>query len=182
MAEPAPLLSLAHQYVPERRQVPPPQDDWPKAVYRTELLVARVQKAVPLQASLALQPEPDDEWESPQAQTLRVRQASQPAAPPLVQEPVPWEQPLSALLVHSALPQAQREPQARSVSQRSAQRSLEEARQASSARPSQPLPSLLFPLWQPLPLAPLLRRRPESFCALFQRRPRESSSNASSFL
>ena len=162
--------------------MPPPQDDWPKAVYRTELLVARVQKAVPLQASLALQPEPDDEWELPQAQSLRVQQASQPAAPPLVQEPAPWEQLLSGLPAHSALPHAQREPQARSVSQRSAQRSLEEARQVSSARPSQPLPSLLFPLWRPLPPVLLLRRRPESFCALFQRRPRESSSNASSFL
>src|SRR6267154_1400151 len=51
----------------------------------------------------------------------------------------------------------------------------------SSARLSQPLPSLLFQLWQPLPPALPLRRFPESFCALSQRRPRGSSSSASSF-
>jgi hypothetical protein len=182
MAVRARLLSLAHRYVREPRPAQLPQDGWRKAACRTELLAARAQKALLQQALRALLSVPDDEWESRRAQSLRVQQASQPEAPPPVQEPVPWVRPL--VLVHSALPRAQREPQACSVSLRLAQRSLVEApqvRTASSVQLSRPLPSLLFPLWQPLPLALLLRQRPESFCAPSQRRPPESSSSASSF-
>ena len=181
MAVRARLLSLAHRYVRERRQAQQPQDGSLKAACRTELLAARAQKAVPQQALPALRPVPDDEWELLRAQSLRGQQASQPEASPPVQEPLPWVRPL--VLVHSALPQAQRESQARSVSPRLAQRSLAKApqvRPASTAPLSQPLPSLPFPLWQSLPLALLLRRRPESFCAPSQRRPPESSSSASS--
>jgi len=117
---------------------------------------------------------------------LREQQASWLAALQRAQEPAacaPLEQPLSVLLVHSALPRAQRAGQARSVSRHSAQHLLAQApelRQVSSVQPSQPLPSLLFLFWPPLPLALLLRRRPESFSAPSQRRPPELSSSASS--
>jgi len=91
MAVRARLLSLAHRYVRERRQAQQPQDGWLKAAFRTELLAARAQKAVPQQALPALRPVPDDEWELRRAQSLLVQQASQPEAPLLA--PVPWVQP-----------------------------------------------------------------------------------------
>jgi len=184
-AEPVRLPLPAHWYARGRNQAQRPQDDWPKAVYRKGLPVAPALTAAPLRALLALQPAPDDEWESPQARSLRVRPASQPA-PPQAQERVvcaPLEQPLLARPVRLALPQAQRESPGRSVLPRLAPHSLAEAprvRQVSPAQPSRPLPSILFPLWQPLPPALLLRRRPESFCAPSRRRPREWSSSASS--
>src|SRR6267154_675568 len=136
-AEPVRLPLPAHWYARGRNQAQRPQDDWPKAVYRKGLPVAPALTAAPLRALLALQPAPDDEWESP----------------------------------------------GRSVLPRLAPHSLAEAprvRQVSPAQPSRPLPSILFPLWQPLPPALLLRRRPESFCAPSRRRPREWSSSASS--
>ncbi len=184
-AELARLPLLAQWYARGRNQAQRPQDDWPKAVYRKGLPVAPALRVAPLRALLALQPAPDDEWESPQARSLRVRQASQPP-PPQAQERLacaPLEQPLLARLVRLALPQAQLESSGRSALPRLAPHSLAEAprvRQVSPAQPSRPLPSLLFPLWQPLPPAPLLRRRPESFCAPSRQRPRESSSSASS--
>ena len=98
----------------------------------------------------------------------------------------PWvrlEQSPLALPVRLALPLAPLEMQARSVSLLPGLHSLVEAPRAlqvSTVQPSQPLPSLLFLFWPLLPLALLLRRRPESFCAPSQRRPPESSSSASS--
>ena len=179
MAVRARLPSLAHRYVREPPQAQQLQGERQKAVYQTGLPGVRAQMAAPPQVLPAFQPAPDDEWASQQAQSLRVQQASQPAAPLPVQELALWVRP-SVLQARSALPRAQREP--RAVSPPSAQCSLAEApRQASSAQLWQPLPSLLFLLWQPLPLALLLRQRPESFCAPSQRRPRESSSSASSF-
>src|SRR2546430_12073874 len=83
MAVRARLLSLAHRYVRERRQAQQPQDGWLKAAFRTELLAARAQKAVPQQALPALRPVPDDEWELRRAPAVLVRQDSPPAAPPL---------------------------------------------------------------------------------------------------
>jgi hypothetical protein len=175
------LLSLAHRYVREPRQALQLQGERQKTVYQTWLLGARGQTAVQQRVLPAFQLVQDDAWASQQAQSLRVQQASQPAAPPPVQGPVPWARP-SVLLARLALPQAQREP--RVVSPPLAQRSLVEAPQvrlASSVQLLQPLPSLLFPLWQPLPLALLLRQRQESFSAPSPQRPQESSSSASSF-
>jgi hypothetical protein len=174
MAVRARLLSLAHRYVREPRQAQLPPDGWLKAARRTEVPAARAQKALPQQALRALQRARDDEWESRRAQSLREQQASQPEASPPVQEPAPSVRPL--VLAHSALPRAQREPQM--VSPRLAPHSLVEALQVrlvSSAQLSQPLPSLLFLLSRRLPLGLLPRQRPESFCALSQRRPPESS-------
>jgi len=91
MAVRARLLSLAYQYVRERRQAQLPQDGWLKAACRTGPLAARVQKALLRQALRALLSVPDDEWESRGAQSLQVQQASQPEAPLLA--PVPWVQP-----------------------------------------------------------------------------------------
>ena len=91
MAVRARLLSLAHRYVRERRQAQQPQDGSLKAACRTELLAARVQKALPRQALRALLSVPDDEWESRGPQSLQAQQASQPEAPLLA--PVPWAQP-----------------------------------------------------------------------------------------
>ena len=185
-AERGRLPLLADRYARKPRLVQLPQDDWPKAVYRKGRRVAQGQTAAPLLALLALQPAPDDEWEWPKAWSLWVQQASRPAAPLQAQERAacaPLEQPLLVLPVRSALLWAQRKPLARSVLPRLAPHSLAEelqVRQVSSAQPSQLRPSPLFPLWQPLPLALLLRQRPESFCGPSQRRPRESSSSASS--
>ena len=91
MAVRARLLSLAYQYVRERRQAQLPQDGWLKAACRTGPLAARAQKALPRQALRALLSVPDDEWESRGAQSLQAQQASQPEAPLLA--PVPWVQP-----------------------------------------------------------------------------------------
>jgi len=116
----------------------------------------------------------------PPAQSLREQQASRSAALLLVHESAPWvalAQPLRAPPVQLALPLARRELPVRWVSPPL----VPPARQVSSARLSQPLRSLLFQLWQPLPPALPLRRFLESFCALSQRRPRGSSSSASSF-
>ena len=161
-----------------------PQDEWLTAVSRKGPPVAQMQRGVP-QALLAHA----DESELLQAHLLPVQQAWRSVARLLVEEPalcVPLEQWLRALRARSALPLAlQPEPQARSVSLRLALRSLVEpaplAQQASTVQPSPPLPLLLCPLWQPPPPALLLRRRPESFCAPFPRRPQGSSSSASSF-
>jgi len=148
--------------------------------------VAELQPVVPRRTPLAVQQAQTDESTLPQAQPLPAQQASRSVALQQAQEPAPWAllQPPLVLLERSALPRAQLELRAHSVSPLLAPHSLAvmpQARQASSARLSQPLPSLLFPLWQPLPPALPLRRPLEFFCALSQQRPRGSSSNASSF-
>jgi hypothetical protein len=129
-----------------------------------------------------------DESELPQAHSLPlpVQQALRPVTPlPAQEPPAPCALlELRALRARSALPLERLEPLARSVLLRLAQRSLAappRVQQASAAPPSLLLPSPLFLLWQPLPLALLLRRRPDSFCAPFPQRPRGSSSSASSF-
>ncbi len=190
MAEPERLVLPARRDVRER-----PRVAWRKAVSQPVprvvqvLRVAQAHRVVRLQVQLALLYGAADESELLQGQSLlRVQQVSRPAAPlqVQVQEPVPWvppEQPPQALPVRLVLPLAQQEPQAHSVSRRLVPRSLVEvpqSQQVSSAQPSQQLPSPLFPLWQPLPLALRLRRLPESSCAPFQRRPQGSSSSASS--
>src|SRR5437899_756713 len=187
------LVLPEHQDDRERHLARQLRDASPKAAHRQVLQVAEAQQIVPRRALLAL-PQADeselpraDESELPRAQSLRAQQASRPVVPQPVQELVPCvtqEQPLRALPLQLASPRVLREPQARSVSQPLAPRSLAVARRAqqvSSARPSQPLLSLLSPLWQPLLLVLPLRRLPESFCALSQRRPQGSSSSASSF-
>ena len=151
------------------------------------LRVVLMQRVAPLPELLALLQAQADESELLPARLSRVRQASRLAAPLQAQAPVPWlplEQRTQALPARLALPLAQQELRAHSVSQQLAPRSLAEvpqAQQASSARPSQPRLSLPFPLWQPLPLALPLRRLPESFCAPSQRHPQGSSSSASFF-
>src|SRR6267143_1371776 len=165
MAEPEHLVLPARRDVLEQRRAQRRRDAWRKAVYLTVPRAVLVQPVAPLsqQALLALLQAKADESELLQAQALRVRQAWRLAAPLQVREPAPWvllEQRPRALPVRLVLPQAQ---------------------QASSARPSQPRPSLLFPLWLPLPLALRLRRLPEGSCALSRRRPQGSSSSASSF-
>jgi hypothetical protein len=178
MAEPERPVLPTRRDVRERRR----RDAWQKAVYRTVLRVVPEQRVAPLPVLLALLPSQVDESE-----LQPVRQASRPAATLQVQEPTPSVLPelrLRALPVQLALLLAQREPRVRSVSLRLARRWLgvvrQQAQQASSARPSQPLPSLLFPLWQPLPLALRPQRLPEDSCALSQRRPQGSNSSASS--
>src|SRR2546429_5099775 len=84
MAVRARLLSLAHRYVRERRQAQQPQDGWLKAAFRTELLAARAQKAVPQQALPALRPVPDDEWELRRAAAVRRHQAVHAAGTAIV--------------------------------------------------------------------------------------------------
>jgi len=155
-------------------------------VHRLVQQVAELQQVVPRRAPLAVQQAQMDESELPHAQPLPAQQAWRSAALQQAQESAPWArlQPPLVLLEHSALPRAQLELRARSVSLLLAPQSLAvvpQARQVSCARPSQPLPSLPFPLWQPLPPALPLPRFPESSCALSQRRPRGSSSSASSF-
>jgi hypothetical protein len=181
-AEPEHLVLLARQRVRAQQ----PLDERPMAVSRKGPQAAPVQTCVP-QALRALQQAHADEWKPQEAHSLPVKRASWPVARLLVDEPASsgrlelWPR---ALRARSALPLARQEPQARSVSLRLALRRLAAAPQAplvSSARLSPLLPSPRFPLWQPLPLALLLRRRPESFCALFPQHPRGSSSNASSF-
>jgi hypothetical protein len=181
VAEPEHLAASARRDVRELRRARRPRDAWQKAVYR---MVLRV---VPLPALLAFLEAQADEPDLLPGQSLLVRQASRLAAPRPVPEPALWvppEQRPRALPVRLALPLAQPEPRVHSVSPRLARRLLEmvrPAQQVSSARPSQPRPSLLFPLWQPLPLGLRLRRLPECSCALSQRRPLGSSSSASSF-
>jgi len=181
------LVLPEHQDERERHLARQLRDASPKAAHRQVPQVAEAQQIVPRRALLALHQAQTNESELPRAQSLRAQQASRPVVPQPVQELVPCvtqEQPLRALPVQLASPRVLREPQARSVSQPLAPRSLAVARRAqqvSSARPSQPLLSLLSPLWQPLLLVLPLRRLPESFCALSQRRPQGSSSSASSF-
>jgi hypothetical protein len=164
-----------------------PRDAWQKAVLQPVQWVLKVQRVVPLEGLPALRQAQADESELLQAQSLRALLASRATAPRQVQEPVPWVPPQQwppALQLRSALPQAQREPRAHLVSLRLAPRSPVEApraRQVSSARPSLPHPSFLYPLWPPLPLALRLRLLPECSCAPSPRRPRGSSSSASSF-
>jgi hypothetical protein len=184
------MAELERQVLPEHwdelesRRAQLPQDDWPKAVCRTELLGARAPRVAPLRA---LQQAHAGESELLQAQWLPVPRASRLVARLLLDEPAPSERPEQwpqALRARSALLLAWQEPQARSVSLRLAPHSLvaaQRAQQVSFAQPSLPLPWPLFLLWQPPPLALLPRPRPESFCALFPRRPRGSSSSASSF-
>jgi len=171
MAEPERLVLPARRDVLEQRRARRPRDAWQKAVYLTVPRAVLVQPVAPLsqQALLALLQAKADESELLQAQALRVQQAWRLAAPPQVQEPAPWvqvEQRPQALPVRLALPLAQREPPAHSVSPRRWLGVVRQAQQASSARPSQPRPWLLFPLWLPLPLALRLRRLPEGSCAL----------------
>ena len=188
MAEPGRLVLLARRDVLEQRRARRPRDARQKAVYLTTVPRAvLVQPVAPLQALLAVLRAQAHGSELLQAQALRVQQALRPAAPLQVRELAPWvllERRPRVLPVRLALPLAQREPQARSVSPRLARRwlgVLRQAQQASSARPSQPRPSLLFLLWLPLPLALRLRRLPEGSCALSRRRPQGSSSSVSSF-
>jgi len=189
-AEPERPLSPDPQNDREPRRAQRPQDALPKAAYRLVLLVSQVLRVgwvypvAPRQALLASQQAQADESVLPQAPA---KQASHSGALLLVHESAPWvpqEQPQRAPPVQLAsLPQRLELP-ARSVSPPLVPRSLAvvpQARRASCAQLSQPRPSLLFPLWQPLPLAPPLRPLPESSCAPSPRRPRESSSNASSF-
>jgi len=171
LAEPERLFSPAPRHVRECYRAQRPRDAWRKAVHQTVLWVVQARRVVLLQA---------DEWQLLQALAWRVQQALRPAAPRQVQDQAPWMPP-GALPARLALLLAQREPQARSVSLRLVPRSLVRAQSVSALPPSQLRPSLLFLLWPPLPLALRLRRLPESSCALSQRRPRESSSSASSF-
>jgi hypothetical protein len=145
------LVLLARQRVPAQRL----QDERLTAARRKVPLAAQVQRGVP-QALPTLQQAHADEWKAPKVHSLPVQRASRLPALPLVQEPA----------LCAPLDQWPQWPL---------------ARQVSSARPSPLLLSPLFLLWQPLPLALPLRRRPEFFCAPFPRRPRGSSSSASSF-
>jgi hypothetical protein len=120
MAEPERLVLPARRGVRAQR----PRDAWQKAVCRAVLRrVVPVQRVAPL---------PADESDLLPGQSLRVQQASRPAATLRVQEPAPWvllEPRLRALPVPLALPPAQREPRVRSVSPRLARRWLGVVRQ-----------------------------------------------------
>ena len=122
MAEPERLVLPARRGVRAQR----PRDAWQKAVCRAVLRrVVPVQRVAPLPAQA-------DELELLPGQSLRVQQASRPAATLRVQEPAPWvllEPRLRALPVPLALPPAQREPRVRSVSPRLARRWLGAVRQ-----------------------------------------------------
>ncbi len=151
-----------------------------RVVSRPALSAVQAQQVAPLWARPLARA---DESELPQAQLLPARQASQLVVRPPVRELASLALP-GALRARLAWPLAPRQPQVRSVSMRLVLRSIVEAplvQQASSGRLSPPLPSSLFLLWRLLPLVLLLRPRPESFCAPFPQRPRELSSNASSF-
>ncbi len=183
---PEPLPWLARRDVRERRRVQRLRDAWQKAARRGALQVSevlRVLQFLSLKVVPALrQAQVAESASLPARCWFQVWQVSSPEVPPAVQEPTPWvplPQP-RALPARSTLRRARREPQAHSVSQPQAQRSLA-ARQASSARPSQPPLWFLFPFWQPLLLALPLQPLPESSCAPSRRRPRGSSSSASSF-
>ena len=174
-------------HVRKRLRVQRLRDAKQKAVSQSAPRDALVPRVEPLYASLPPLQALTDESELPRAGSLRARLASLLVAPPQVHELAPYvalEQPPRVFPARPASPWARREPPARSVSQRLASRSLVELRQAllvSSARPSQPRPSPLFPLWQPLRRALPLRPLPGAFCAPSPRRPRESNSSASSF-
>jgi hypothetical protein len=156
MAEPGRLVLPARRDVLEQRRARPLRDAWQKAVYLAVPRAVLVQPVAPLsqQALLALLRAKADESDLLllQAQVSCVRQALRQAAPLQVQELAPWvlvEQRPRALPVRLALPLAQREPPAHSVSPLLARRwlgALRQPQQASSARPSQPRPWLLFPL------------------------------------
>jgi hypothetical protein len=165
---------------PESRLAQRPQDELPKAVCQLVPLAVQAQQVGPPRAPLLACA---DESDLLQAQSLEVPQASPPVARRPVDELGPLERPEQwpwAPRARRALPLARLEPQARLVLLRLALRSIA-GPQVSSARPLRLLPSLLFLLWQLLPLGLLLRRRLESFCAPFPQRPRGSSSSASSF-
>ena len=126
MAEPKRLVLPAHRDVRGQQL----RDAWQKAVCRTVLRVVPVQRVAPLQLSLALLQV--DGSELLPGQSLRVQQASRPAATLRVQEPAPWvllEPWLRPLPVPLALPPAKRELRVRSVSLRLARRWLGVARQ-----------------------------------------------------
>ena len=128
MAEPERPVLLARRDVRERQL----RAAWQKAVCRTGLRVVPVQLVAPLQLSRALLRAQVDGSELLPGQSLRVQQASRPAATLRVQEPAPWvilDPRLRALPVQLALPPAQREPRVRSVSLRLAQRWLGVVRQ-----------------------------------------------------
>ena len=124
MAEPERLVLPGRRDVRERHRVQTPRDAWLKAVYRMVpqvsdvLRVVLLQRVAPLQSLLVLLQAQADELELLPARLSRVQQASRPAAPLQVQEPVPWlalEQRTQVLPVRLALPLPQREPQAHSV-------------------------------------------------------------------
>jgi hypothetical protein len=182
-----PLWLARRRRVRKRLQVRQPRDARQKAVSQSAPWGALVLRVVPLHVSLALLQAQTDESELPQARSLRARLASPLVPRSRVHEPAPYaalEQPPWVFPARPASPPAQRELLARSVLRRLASRSLVEVRRAqqvSSARLSQPRPSPLFPLWQPLRRVLLLPRLLGSFCAPSPRRPQESSSSASSF-
>ena len=118
MAEPERPVLPARRDVRERQL----RDAWQKAVCRTVLRVVPVQRVAPLQLSLALLQV--DGSELLPGQSLRVQQASRPAATLRVLEPR-----LRPLPVPLALPPAKRELRVRSVSLRLARRWLGVARQ-----------------------------------------------------
>jgi hypothetical protein len=158
MAAPERLLWLARRDVREQRPVQRLRDAWQTVACRMPpqasevLLAVQIPRVASPKALLVLPQSQAVESELLLALSLRAHQASQLEARPRVQELAPCmpvEPQPPALPVRSALLPAQQERQAHSVSQRVAQRSLAEAplaRQASSARPSQPLPWFLFPL------------------------------------
>src|SRR5260370_27830812 len=96
MAEPERLVSLARRDVREWHRAQRPRDAWLKAVYRMVpqvsdvLRVVRMQRVAPLQELSAVLQAQADESELLQGQSLRVRQASQPAAALQGQEAAPW--------------------------------------------------------------------------------------------
>jgi hypothetical protein len=108
----------------ERRRAQRLRDGRQKAVCRTVLPVVPVQRVAPRPALLQARA---DESELLPGHSLRVQQASRPAATLGVQEPAPWvllEPRLRPLPVPLALPPAQREPRVRSVSPRLGRRWL----------------------------------------------------------
>src|ERR1700687_3684377 len=90
MAEPERLVLQALRDVPERCRARRPRDVWQKAVYLAVLWVVLAQPVAPQQALLAALRAQADESELLQAQALRERQASRPAAPLQVRELAPW--------------------------------------------------------------------------------------------
>ena len=186
----APQVLQARQHVQEHFRGQPQAarqkaEDFPVLLAESVHWAAQV-KQVALPLALQVLPQAGrGESESRQAQPPQAQQVSPQVAPLQVRELAPWEPQGQRRQVQPALPPAQPEPRAHSVSQRPALSLLVAApqvlRTASSARTSLLLPSLPFPLWRPLPRALLLRPRLESFCAPSPQRPRESSWNASSF-
>jgi hypothetical protein len=90
LAEPGCLVSPTRRDEPVRRyRARPLRDEWQKAVYRTAQRVALVQAVAPPRVLLAILPAQSGESELPQAQSLRVQQASRQAAPLQVLESGP---------------------------------------------------------------------------------------------